>query len=219
MKRLVPLLALAACSPAPPAATPSSTAPQLPTTTTTERPDPTAAIHEVFFDFTKALRDKDGDAAVATMASSTVARWESYRVHALKSTETQLTALPIGERAVVYGLRATAGPVLRDGTGHTVLVAAVQQGLITVSTSTKVVKADGTTAVNETTPDLTGLILAGDTATGEMVSSGANAPATTAGLERMAAQKGVTADQLLTQLFTAQFGAERAAELRKPLEG
>jgi hypothetical protein len=236
------VLALAACSPTPPAVISSSTSPP-PTTTTSV--DQAGAVHEVFFDFAKALRDKDGDAALATMASASIARWETYRVHALKSTENQLAALPAGERAIVYGLRVTAGPALRTGTGRTVLIDAVRQGLIAMNTSTRLVHADGTTTVNETTPDLTRLILGADTATGEVGSNDPSAPAlstpfkftfvregenwkvdpagpteaTTSGLEDLAAKKGTTADQVLTEVLTSQFGAARATELRKPLDG
>ncbi|MFD4675860.1 hypothetical protein ACFWNN_39475 [Lentzea sp. NPDC058450] len=248
MKRLVPLLVvtLAACSTTPPAVPSSSTTQAPAPTTTSPKPDQTYAIHDVFFQFTNALSEKNGDAALAAVASKAVATWESYRVHALKSTESQLAALPIGERSVVYGLRAAVDPaVLRTRTGREVLVTAVQQGLVSMNTSTRVGYADGTTTVDESLPDLTRLILGADVSTGEMAPGNPDAPApsppltvrfvregedwkvdlavltewTTAGLEKLATQRGTTADQVLTDLFAARFGAARAAELRKPLEG
>lgn len=79
---------------------------------------------------------------------------------------------------------------LRSGTGHSIMSFMIEQGLLTVNTSSKYVKADGTTTVTQTTPRLTTLVLNDDRA---------------------------TADQVITESLTAQFGAARAAELRKPI--
>ncbi|MCX2954757.1 hypothetical protein [Lentzea sp. NEAU-D7] len=249
MKRLVAVLvlALAACSPTPPGLTRSSTVPPttMTTTSTPGKPDQAGQVQQVFSDFTKALGDKNGDAAAAVMTSAAIIRWETYRVHALKSTEADLAGLPVAERAIVYGLRATAGPSLRTATGRTVLITAVQQGLVTLNTSTKLVNADGTTTVKETTPVLKNLVLGADTATGELASNDPTVPAipkpikftflregedwkidpvgvtdlAAFALEELAARKGVTADQLLIEAFTGQYGAARVAEIRKPLDG
>ncbi|WP_143028034.1 hypothetical protein [Lentzea albidocapillata] len=248
MKRLVPLvvLALAACSSTPPPVTSTSASSSPPPTTTSRKFDQSEEIQIVFAVYVKALRTKDGEIALAVMASTAISRWEEYRLHALKSTEAQLAALPAGQRATVYGLRATVDPaVLRAGNGSTVLITAVQQGLISLNTSTKLVYADGTSTVTESNPVLTKLILGADTATAEIGSDDPGGPPSskplkftfvregerwkadptsladtaTAALEEVAAQKGTTVDQVLTQALTAQYGAARAAEIRRPLGG
>ncbi|GLY51071.1 hypothetical protein Lesp01_47270 [Lentzea sp. NBRC 102530] len=214
-------------------------------TTTTWKPNQAEQVQGVFADFVKALHEKNGDAAAALAADVSIARWETYRVHALKSTEADLAGLPVIERAIVYGLRASAGPSLRNGTGRTVLVTAVQQGLVTLNLTTRLVNADGTTTVKEATPVLVNLVLGADEVTGELASNDPAAPAfpkpikftflregenwkiDLAGVngmalyvfEELAARRGVTADQLLIEALTAQYGAARVAELRKPLEG
>lgn len=215
-----------------------------PAPSTTQTEDPSTEIRGVFGEYLNALSAKDSERALAVTASKAVAQWEEYRKHALSSTEAQLAALPVGQRVTVYGLRAVVDPAaLRSGDGRAVMAFAIKQGLITISTSTKQVSADGTTTVNETRPQLTRLVLGGDSATGEIGSGDPSAPANTtplkiafqrengewkadptsmteyatAVLEQVASKKGVTADQVITEALTTQFGAARAAELRKPV--
>ncbi|MFD5827830.1 hypothetical protein [Lentzea sp. NPDC060358] len=243
MKRLVALLvlALAACSPTPPGLTRSSTAPS-----TSAEPDQANQVREVFSDYTKALGAKNGDAVAAVMTSDAIARWETYRVHALKSTDADLASLPVIERAFVYSLRATAGPSLGTATGRTVLITAVQQGLITLSLSTRRLNDDGTiTAGKEAKPVLKNLVLGTGTATAELASDDPTAPEIPQSfkftflregenwkidpvgvtelaaftLEQLAKLKGMTADQFVIESYTAQYGAARVAEIRQPLGG
>lgn len=242
------VLALAACTPTPPGATlPSTVTVTRPLTTTSALANPNQAeqIQAVFSDFMKAVVDKNGDAATAFLTNDAIARWETYRVHALKSTEADLAGLPVAERAIVYGLRATVGDSLRTATGRTVVASAVQQGLIFFELSSRKVNADGTTTVDKATPVLRNIVVDGDTATAEMASDDPVARSfptpirftflregegwkidpigvadmITLSLDALAAYNGVTAEQALINGYTNQYGAARAAEILKPLDG
>ncbi|WP_112262847.1 hypothetical protein [Lentzea terrae] len=152
-----------------------------------------------------AVNAKNRDAALELISSSAFARFDELRKHALTSTEDQLAAaLPTGPRATVYVLRAKADPAqLRSGTGRSIMSFMVEQGLVTVNTSSKYVRADGTTTVTQTRPQLTKLILNDDRATAELSSDDPGGPQ--------------SAVPLKFAFQTARFGAARAAELRTPI--
>ncbi len=50
------------------------------------------------------------------------------------------------------------------------------------------------------------------------VDPGALLDSATVALEESAAKKGITVDQVITETLTAQFGADRGAQLRKPID-
>lgn len=240
------LLAGAACGPTPPP-TATSTPPATTTPATTTEVAPAIAIPEAFDLYVAAVNAKNTDTAMTLTASQAIARFEEFRKHALTSNEAQLAAaLPPGPRATVYVLRGRVEPaVLRSGDGRSLMAFAIQHGLIAVNTSSKYVRADGTTVVNQAKPQLAKLSVTGDRATADLDSDDPNAPklsrsiqfafvrengqwmadpstmidSATTGLEELAAKKGVTPDQVITEALTAQFGAARAAQLRKPIDG
>lgn len=239
-------LAVAACGRPTPAATPTSTTPPTTSVPTTPSVDNVAAIRETFDAFVAASGAKDSAKALPLLATVTFADFYKLREHALTSTEPQLGALPPGRHLFVYALRGMVDlAVLRAGSATDVTRFLLDKGLINVSTSSKTVSADGTTTVKATTPVLENVTVDGDKATGEMSSNDKAAPVSgkkltlafvrehgewkiditpildfsTVVLEEVAAKKGVSVDQVITESLVAQFGAARTAELRKPLNG
>lgn len=217
---------LAACGTSAPATQSSSTPTSTPTST--ESPaDVQADVHASFAEYKKAALAKDGNTVAGLLAKPSLEFYDDLAKLALTGTEEQVKAQPVTQRVTVYMLRGEFdAAALKSATSTDVVRLAIEKGLISESSTATI--------------ELGEVTFTGDKAEAEVSAKGQKAPfrfeflredgvwkfdfrsvidLANGAMTQLAKKQNMTEDQLVDQVLTVKYGAAKAAQLHKPLEG
>jgi hypothetical protein len=187
--------------------------------------DDSQAIGAAFETFTKAVRAKDGAAAVSVLSRSTFSDYDEIRKIALSGNELQVAALVPSGQILVYRMRGDMDPaILRTASANDLVKAVIDEGLVS---------EDSVSAFT-----LGELTINDGKALGKVSAAGVQTPVflsfaredgawkfhllslfdvtdTTLGV--LAKQRNLTHAQMIDEVLLATYGPAKAAEIRKPI--
>jgi hypothetical protein len=185
------------------------------------------AVRQSFDRYRTAALEKDGEAALAEIASTVYPFYDQARGDALTASDDQVRGLTVAEQLTIYVLRGSIEPeVLRTATPPELVVAAVEAGLV------------GEQGVQNT--DLGEVEVLGNTASGQVLSNGQPSrlrfsfvredgrwkldllpvlQLANGAFAGLAKEQGTTVNELIDQLLQSLYGPTKARDVRSPVDG